>query len=93
MCFACQTTKAQIKAQTHNISYLFYSFLFQLLGAFTYMAKSSHYLRHACLSISARPHWTDFRATYFRGLLKKSVENFQISLKSNKIPGNLRFYF
>jgi hypothetical protein len=37
------------------------------------MAKSAHYLRYVCLSISARQHWTDFRAIYFPGLLQKKI--------------------
>jgi hypothetical protein len=51
------------------------------------IAKGDYQLRHFCLSVRMEQlgsHWTDFHEILRLGILRKSVENIQVSLNPKK---------
>ena len=53
-----------------------------------YTPKGAYWLRHACPSVFPHnqrcSHWTEFREIWYWRLVRKSIKQFQIWLKSDK---------
>jgi hypothetical protein len=58
------------------------------------IAKSDCWLRHICLSVSVEKfgcHRKDFRKSCYLCIFRKSVEEIEFSLKSDKNKGQIKF--
>ena len=54
---------------------------------FREIAKSNYELHHVCPSVFMEQlgsHWTDFHEIWYLNIFRKTVENFQVPLKSDK---------